>query len=79
MKRNISRRDFLRATSTAVLGMTSLAIVSREGPPDRTAEFDPETRTWFVLYTREPNRWLGDHFSIHVNDTTGELKYFGGR
>jgi hypothetical protein len=46
--------------------------------PDRAAKFNPERKSWFVHYTREPNRWPGDHFSVYVDDTTGELKFYRG-
>lgn len=47
--------------------------------PNRSATYNPKAKKWFVHYMREPNRWPGDHFSINVDDTTGELKFIGGR
>ncbi len=47
--------------------------------PTRFAKFSARTKTWYVQYAREPNRRLGDHFSVYVDDTTGKLKYIGGR
>lgn len=47
--------------------------------PKRSATFNAERKNWFVSYVRKPNRWPGDHFAIYIDDTTGELKYIGGR
>jgi hypothetical protein len=47
--------------------------------PNRSAKFQAEWKNWYVSYRREPNRWVGDHFSVYVDDATGELKYIGGR
>jgi hypothetical protein len=47
--------------------------------PNRSATFDAEGRKWSVRYVREPNRWPGDHFSIYVDDATGEITFIGGR
>ena len=46
--------------------------------PERFPQIDIEGKKWDVLYWRVPNRWPGDHFTITVNDATGETKYFGG-
>ena len=46
--------------------------------PERFPQIDLEGKEWSIVYWRVPNRWPGDHFSITVNDATGEAKYFGG-
>ena len=51
----------------------------------RQAEFDAHRKVWNVRYLLAPESRESpiapgsDHFSITVDDRTGELKYFGGR
>ncbi|MAE59902.1 MAG: hypothetical protein CMJ49_00945 [Planctomycetaceae bacterium] len=47
--------------------------------PDRTAVFDEEDAAWWVHYVRRPNRHLGDHFGIRVDDVSGTTEFFGGK
>lgn len=47
--------------------------------PDRQAEFDSSDESWWIHYQRKPARWRGDHFSVRIDGTTGEIQFFGGR
>ena len=40
--------------------------------PERKAAYDSRMKKWVVHYVRRPNRWPGDHFSVLVDDATGE-------
>jgi hypothetical protein len=46
--------------------------------PDRKAEYNEVEHSWLIFYTRQPNRWPGDHFAIIIQDETGEIRYHGG-
>lgn len=41
-------------------------------------EYDSENKEWFVSYVIKPPTPPGGHFSIIVDDTTGEAKFQGG-
>jgi len=46
--------------------------------PERFPEIDLDGETWGLSYRHVPTRWIGDHFTILVDDATGEAKLFGG-
>lgn len=46
--------------------------------PDREPKYNQTTRSWSVLYHREPNRWPGDHFMVIANDLTSQAKLLPG-
>jgi hypothetical protein len=83
----VSRQNSARLSAAEVLKMADRFAAEKRAKhetfdlkfyPDRSAKFKTERKSWFVHYTRVPNRWPGDHFSIYVDDTTGEMKLFGG-
>ena len=49
-----------------------------ENFPDRTAEYDAESNSWWIMYIREPSRWPGDHFSVTIDDATNQIEMVGG-
>jgi len=83
----VSRQSAARYSSEKVLKMADRFAAEKRAKyetfnlkfyPDRSAKFKAERKGWYVNYMRVPNRWPGDHFSIYVDDATGELKYIGG-
>ena len=83
----VSRQNTARLSVVEVLKMADGFAAEKRGKhetfdlkfyPDRSAKFKTERKSWYVHYTRVPNRWPGDHFSVYVDDTTGEMKFFGG-
>ena len=83
----VSRLNTARLSAAEVLRMADRLAAEKRAKyetldlkfyPDRSAKFKAERKSWFVHYMRVPNRWPGDHFSIYVDDATGELKYIGG-
>ena len=84
----VSRLNTARLSATEVLRIadrfaaekrTKYETLDLKFYPDRSAKFKAERKNWYVHYMRVPNRWPGDHFSIYIDDATGELKYIGGR
>jgi hypothetical protein len=83
----VSRQNTARLSAAEVLRMADRFAAEKRDKhetfdlkfyPDRSAKFKTERKSWYVHYTRVPNRWPGDHFSIYVDDTTGEMKFIGG-
>jgi len=83
----VSRQNTARLSAAEVLRMADRFAAEKRAKyetldlkfyPDRSAKFKAERKSWYVHYTRVPNRWPGDHFSIYVDDTTGEMKFIGG-
>lgn len=76
----LSEKEVLRMTDEfAGQKKTKYETFDLKFYPNRSATYNPKTKKWFVHYMRKPNRWPGDHFSVYVDDTTGELRYIGGR
>jgi hypothetical protein len=82
-----------KLTETKVLEMADRLAAERRSKDktfdltsfSRNAEFDGHSKRWRVYYMLAPElRDLrlptgSDHFSIQIDDRTGEMKYFGGR
>ena len=82
-----------KLTETKVLEMADRLAVERRSKYkvldlksfNRSAEFNAHSKVWSVRYLLAPEQRnqplpLGsDHFSILVDDRTGEMKYLGGR
>lgn len=46
--------------------------------PHRRAQYSEKDQTWWVDYIqRPPYKDITDHFSVRINDLTGEMLYFG--
>jgi hypothetical protein len=76
---NLSETEVLRLSDVYAKNIRNQYGFDLKFYPDRKPVFNESRKTWQVLYSRQPNRWPGDHFSIVLNDETKEMKYHGGK